>query len=62
MKTIHYCPCCGRCIGESTTSDETCLCKVLTKEPAKLKKHQFILKNTCKKCKTVIYVSLEFKS
>lgn len=60
MKAIHYCPCCGRYIGESIGSDESCQCKVLTVEPKKLKKKQLIMKSTCKKCKTTLYVSLEF--
>lgn len=61
MKNILFCPNCGRCLGESSSLDENWICKILTKPPYP-KKHQFILKNTCKKCKTVIYMALEFKT
>ena len=60
MKNIHFCPYCGRCIGESVSSDDTSQTKVLAREPARLKKKQFIIKTTCKKCKNLIFVSLEF--
>lgn len=60
MKTIHFCPCCGRCIGESMSSDDTSQTKVLTNEPMRIKKKQFVIKTTCKKCKSQLYVSLEF--
>ena len=56
-----YCPYCGRCVGECSSSDliDT-VHKVLTKRPNRLKKNQFIHNMHCYKCKEQIYISMEF--
>lgn len=55
-----FCPHCGRCLGECTSSDDTCVEKVLIEKPKQLKKKQMLHKMKCIKCKEHVYISLEF--
>ena len=46
-----YCPTCGRYLGESKSTDETSIEKVLTTAPKSIKKKQAIYEVKCNKCK-----------
>jgi len=61
MTAKLYCPYCGRCVGECTSSDHSVTNhKVLTKKPNRPKKKQFIHNMHCYKCKEQLYISMEF--
>lgn len=60
MKTKMFCPHCGRCLGESITSDETGVVKALVIVPTKLKRKQFIYDVKCVRCKEKVFISMEF--
>ena len=40
-----FCPHCGRCLGECTSSDDTCVEKVLIDKPKQLKKKTNVTQN-----------------
>lgn len=60
MTTKIYCPCCGRFIGECKSTDEEGICKATLVEPRKTKKKSCYVTNICKKCKSDIYILMEF--
>lgn len=60
MKIKLHCPFCERCIGYSISSDNTGLTKILVKEPKRLRKTQMIHQVKCSKCKSDLFVSMEF--
>lgn len=61
MKTTKmYCPTCGRYLGESKSTDETSIEKVLTTAPKSIRKKQAIYEVKCNKCKKNVFISVEF--
>ena len=60
MENKLHCPHCGRCIGICSSNDETAVSKVLCVKPKRLKKKQMVQGLKCIKCKSIVYVSLEF--
>jgi len=55
-----FCPHCGRCVGECSSTDETTICKILTRMPKAIKKKQCLHSMKCTKCKEALYISMEF--
>ncbi len=61
LKTTKlFCPSCGRCIGQSTSTDDTSIEKVLLQLPKNIKKKQMIYEVKCIKCKNHVFISAEF--
>jgi len=59
-ETKLFCPNCGRCLGECSSSDDESIEKVLTQKPKVIKKKQMIHQMKCVKCKSKLYISMEF--
>lgn len=55
-----YCPFCGRYLGESLSTDDSTIEKVLTKIPKKIRKKQAVYDVKCSKCKENVFISVEF--
>lgn len=60
MSTKVYCPCCGRFIGDYNSADES-IVKATMVKPKNNKRKSCYLTNICKKCKSEIYILMEFK-
>ena len=60
MKHKLFCPHCGRCLGECSSSDETGDCRVLINQPHRTKRC-FIHNMKCLKCKNEVFIVMEFK-
>jgi len=60
VTTKIYCPCCGRYIGDCNSTDDHSVCKATLVKPKKRKKQSCYITNICKKCKSDIYILMEF--